>query len=165
PPEQVANMFTGVMVAAAVAAGAVSAGVGAAIVAGASVVIGAVSSLLTGPPPVATVCGMDLNFKPTIVVGCVVTNAPLNAPGSASWRRFPTDAGWYAALKGLGSWTSLGTVTMADGSTWMYLGGATGRLIDVALPEYAAAATCAMPWLVAGIPIGPPTALSDFGKH
>ena len=104
-PTQAFQLFTGTLIGIATAAGAVSAGIGAAIVAG----IGAALSLMQnagffGTTPQGTqICsGLYLNPAPTIQVGCVGMFGPPPSqdpfggrikPGSPYWRRFPKSGG------------------------------------------------------------------------
>lgn len=106
---QIINAFSGVAIAevgTAVAAGAVSAGVGAAIVAGISLVSAGLSDLFNTPPPVANVGPCGLNYKPSFTIpgasvackqGTPTTAGPSNAAWSL-WRKFPNpsrDPWWF----------------------------------------------------------------------
>jgi hypothetical protein len=100
--------FTGILIGLATTAGAVSAGVGAAIVAGLGLIASLVGNLFNGPPPVATIGECQLNYQPTLMVadsllwsknGQPVTAGPSTAAWS-KWRRFPnatksSDAPWF----------------------------------------------------------------------
>jgi hypothetical protein len=135
---QVFNMFTGTLVGAVVAAGAVSAGVGSLIVAGVGVAMELLaSSGLLGTAPTGTlVCQsggakMVVNPTPTIQVGCATTTSgKVINQGAANWRTFPKknstipgDADWFNASSSYwhgdswGGWPSL-------------------RLVDSAFPVY-----------------------------
>jgi hypothetical protein len=118
-PLQVVQAFTGTMVGLGIATGAVTAGVGAAIV-------GVVQTLLQilqsnhffgEPPPAAgTLCGAPLDLKPDFTIGCLAVWADAGtsvnlAPDSAAWRPFPSpsdpqDAAWFERDKnyGPGEW-------------------------------------------------------------
>jgi hypothetical protein len=118
-PMQVVQAFTGTMVGLGIATGAVSAGVGAAIVA----VVGTLLQVLQNnhffgePPPAAgTLCGAPLDRKPDFTVGCLAVWADQGTsvnltPGSDAWRPFPSpsdpeDAAWFQPDKnyGPGEW-------------------------------------------------------------
>ena len=135
---QITQAFTGVMVSVAIAAGAVSAGIGAAIVAGVGAVLGALQSLgLFGEPGSVQICGWSWNPAPDLVVGCLglyVTDGatPRNAPGSVAWRSFPSeanpaDAAWFEPTIGRG-----------DTVTWngLRVQKCVPRAIDRAYPDY-----------------------------
>jgi hypothetical protein len=93
PPAQVMQAFTGTLIGAAMAAGALSAGVGAAIV-------GAVGALLD----VLSTAGLFGSPQQTcdFRVGdlCARSPYPQVSPGSSQWRTFPTasDRGWFATV-------------------------------------------------------------------
>lgn len=121
-PQQLQAAFqtmTGLLIGGMVAAGAVSAGVGSLIVAGAGALLGALESAgLFGTAPSGTeICpGFYVNPAPAWVVGCAAapSSALRASPGSAAWRRFPepaTDAGWYG-----GPWNSV----VWHGDTWVW---------------------------------------------
>lgn len=108
--EQVFNMFTGTLIGAAVAAGAVSAGVGSLIVAGVGVALDLLESagLFGTAPSGTTICqagSSKLTFSspPTVQVGCAASmTAKVVNQGASNWRKFPTpggsipgDAGWF----------------------------------------------------------------------
>lgn len=106
-PAEVVQAISGTFVAvagAAVAAGSVSLGVGAAIVIGIALVTDFVDSLFQQSPPVATICGWNLSYQPNIIVNCAWTQGQivqngigiLGASGGGStpgvnpfWRSFP----------------------------------------------------------------------------
>lgn len=91
-PVQAFQMFTGTMIGAATAAGALSAGVGALIVGGVGIALGLLQQV-----------GLFGSTGPTwsLVVGSAgSTDAKVIQPGSQAWRTFPKpgvsgDAGWY----------------------------------------------------------------------
>jgi hypothetical protein len=101
PPMAIVQTFTGPMIAAAVSAGSISAGVGAAIVVGVALVFSALESLhLLGQPvapaPRYNVCGNESTWKPSWIVGCqpiygLSPPAPgsVISPNSSKWLRFP----------------------------------------------------------------------------
>ena len=99
-PTQIAQAFTGTMIGIAVAAGTISAGIGAAIAAVVEIAVGLLQEAgLFGKPPAATLCGGPLNTIPIFTVGCVAAYVPATSPGSADWRAFPlptTDPEWYS---------------------------------------------------------------------
>lgn len=140
-PVQAANMFTGVMVSLLIAAGSVSAGAGAIIVAGAAIAFSAIQGLLGSKTPrVANVCGASLTWTPSLVVGCVYSNAasPI-AVGAANWRSFPiasTSSNWYStstpSVGGSFPWVTW------KGYGWGYSPWGASRLIDATFPDYAA---------------------------
>lgn len=155
-PGAIVQSFTGVLVSGLglqIAAGAVSFGIGAAIVAGIEIVASVLEGVLgAGTPPAATVCGFDLTAKPTYVIDCAWTFGPAvtGGPHSTYWRKFPrptvgNDAWWYTPnAPWTAQWTS-GSST----DTWGYAGTSTGaaglgpppsadgaRPVDRAFPVY-----------------------------
>jgi hypothetical protein len=100
------SAFAGTLVAAATTAGVVSAGVGAMVVLGATLVGDALSGLFGGAPTVARLCDVDLTQQPTFIADCVASFAPVVMPGAFGWRRFPEpsngpDRVWWA--QGIGA--------------------------------------------------------------
>ena len=102
PTPQLVSSFGGTLVAAAAVAGGASAGVGAAIVAAVAIAQAGLTALFSSPPPQASLCGVDYqNWKPSIIINCVGSNARSVAPGSSDWRHFPSRASledtrvWY----------------------------------------------------------------------
>lgn len=102
PPEEVVQQFTAVIVGAAVAAGAVSAGVGAMIAVGVEVTVEILDALgLFGAAGGQTVCGRTFDPKPDWVVGCVgVYGTRVPGPKNLGWRKFPVasnpaDSDWF----------------------------------------------------------------------
>jgi hypothetical protein len=125
----VAQTFVGTMIGVATAAGAVSAGIGAAIVAVITIAISLLESsgLLAGFTPTGVTyknC-YNLHFDPTPdwLAGCVGFKGQKTSPGAPNWRQFPnpikdpTDNLWYIPPNGdystmsqaasLGSWRGL----------------------------------------------------------
>jgi len=114
PPSALLQMFTGTMVGIMVSAGAVSAGLGAAIVGGVAAVVGLLQAagLFPGAPSGIQVCpGLTVQTMPSYFVpapavygsntpACIVawdsawdpTHHSGIQPGSANWRKFPVDA-------------------------------------------------------------------------
>jgi hypothetical protein len=143
--EQAGSVIVGTIVGLAAAAGAISAGVGAVIVAGVGLVIEGLTALFSHAPPAATVCGSELSQVPTIVVGCAFSmSATRRAPKSVNWRPFPeptvaADAPWYAP-------PSVGGLQYFTSFTWRgddWSGGFSSspdRAIDRAFPDYQAIA-------------------------
>lgn len=149
-PLQIVQAFTGTLIGVAVAAGAVSAGVGAAIVGA----VGALSAILQqagffgSPPAAGTVCGFPLYQKPTFTLGCMGAWAPVIAVNSAAWRPFPdptnsTDAAWFqTGHVGPGQWRDGFYGIRAPGKDQSYGGDApnpasnSDRPIDIAFPGY-----------------------------
>jgi hypothetical protein len=138
--EQAGSVIVGTIVGLAAAAGAISAGVGAVIVAGAGLVIEGLTALFSHAPPAATVCGNDLSAVPSIVVGCAFSiSATRRAPKSVNWRPFPEpkiDPIWYAApaSAGVGGYY---TSSSWRGDDWS--GGFShnpDRVIDRAFPDF-----------------------------
>lgn len=134
----VANMFTGTMIAVATAAGAVSAGIGALIVAGAAVAIEVLQAIgLFGSSSASyKVCNLTSENQPTIVINCVYSStAQPNQTGSAAWRTFPDpiqDPGWYAPPA-----MPMFLIAIWHGDAWSSDQDHGQRLIDAALPHYA----------------------------
>jgi hypothetical protein len=109
--------FTGTMIGTlttvAIGAGAVTAGLGAAIVLGVGAILSVMQSegLIGGKPPAAgTICGVGYTSQPDFVVGCLGGWGPKVAPGSPNWRPFPepgnaTDKVWFQPGSfGPGNW-------------------------------------------------------------
>lgn len=140
--DQAGSVIVGTIVSLATAAGAISAGVGAVIVAGAGLLIEGLTALFSHAPPAATICGTDVTQVPPIVVGCVFSQtASRRAPKSINWRSFPNpsaagDAPWFAAPANVGSgeyfndFPWLGDYWSAGFST------TADRAIDRAFPDY-----------------------------
>jgi len=115
PPSQLLQTFTGTMIGLAVSAGAVSAGLGAAIV-GAIAIVGQLlkGAGLFSSSPGFGVCSATYPLQPAWVVGCtpIFTNSGPAKPGTANWIHFPNpadsvDAAWFAAQpppSGMFSW-------------------------------------------------------------
>lgn len=115
---QAALAFTGTMVGTlttlAISAGAVTAGLGALIVAGIGATLALIqqSGLLGQAPSAGSICGFPLNVKPDFTVGCLGAWAPVITPGSEIWRPFPdannaADAAWFEGASkhvGPGRW-------------------------------------------------------------
>jgi hypothetical protein len=154
-----ANTITGTLVAAAVALGAVSAGVGALIVAGVGLALEALSDIFGSPPPF-NVCGTGLDTKPSIVVGCAFSMTAVQvAPNATAWRTFPdtsapSDAGWYDPPANVTSSIALELGNNSPIITWhgdVWYGGTYNaaddgdRLIDRAFPNYHAAVELQLP--------------------
>jgi hypothetical protein len=157
-PAAIVQSFTGVLVSSiglAVAAGSVSFGIGAAIVVGIEIVASVVSSLFGQSPPAATICGSNLQNKPTYVVGCCWTfgQAVPAGPHSIFWRKFPrpsvaNDAWWFKSngTGGVGDgqpatyWTSGGSTDLWESALVLQreLPGNTsvGRPVDDAFRAY-----------------------------
>ncbi len=128
----VINSFTGIAIAevgTAVAVGAVSAGVGAAIVAGIELVSALVGSIFDTPAPTAQVAGCGLPYTPAFVipgseVWSIDGQKTLAGPSTATysqWRKFPNpntsgDSWWFQNATGVGgdcgaqSWQNAGCV-------------------------------------------------------
>lgn len=104
------NTIIGTLVGVLAAVAPVTAGVGALIAAGVALVASLVESFLSSQP-VASVCSAKLDWKPSIVINCVYSNAmggldtqgnrlTYFSPGAGGWRRFPeptvtADAAWF----------------------------------------------------------------------
>jgi hypothetical protein len=124
-PVEIVQAFSGSFMSlagAAIAAGSISFGAGAAIIVGIELISAWASGLFSSAPTVATICGWKLTYQPTIVVNCAwstgqpVSGGPgagqLGAAGSTPqsspfWRRFPeptnaADAWWFQASKPTG---------------------------------------------------------------
>lgn len=147
PPSPVlVQQFTGTMIGTLETVGALSTGVGAAIVGAVGLALSLLESaapLLFGSPPTGTqVCtGVYVNPTPAATVGCMAIWGPdgtaetfiSTSPMSAAWRNFPdptsdTDAWWYQTHNGGPSTAWLG----AQFSTvW-----GVDRQIDFAFPVY-----------------------------
>ena len=152
PPIATANAFIGTLVGIAVAAGAVSAGVGAAIVTAVALVAEVLSNFFNlGSSPGYNICGSTYSNQPNWVVGCVAAYGNvINTSNDSDWRRFPNptngaDAVWFCAgsgqagssnpgMEGCGSyfnWPSNNSVNWAPaGFPDVY------RAIDRAFPMY-----------------------------
>jgi len=126
PPSQIVQSFTGLMIGTLVATGALTAGVGAAIV-GAVVVVGMILDklgLFGGHPSGTEVCpGITCDPAPKYVVNCICVYAdPVTSPASPHWKHFPDpnntdDVGWFK-YETLVSW---------HGDTWLHnCGGMNG---------------------------------------
>jgi len=146
PPPAVVQAFTGTMIGVLEGVGALSAGVGAAIVSGVALglsVLESVAPLLFGAPPSGTqVCpGVFVNPTPAVVVGCMSVWGPDGTagtfipidPSSTAWRSFPDasnpiDAWWYQTHNGGPSTSWMGA---EFATTW-----GIGRQVDFAFPVY-----------------------------
>jgi hypothetical protein len=136
--EQVFNMFTGTLIGAAVAAGAVSAGVGSLIVAGVGVALDLLQSagLFGTAPTGTTVCQqggarLSMDKSPTIQVGCAASmTAKVVNQGATNWRKFPTPRG---SVPGEADWFTKDYVHWY-GDDWSSWSGY--RLIDSAFPVW-----------------------------
>jgi hypothetical protein len=133
------NSIMGLVVAAApaaAAAGAVSFGVGAAIVAGAAIVEGVLSQLFGSPPqPEGSVgnCAYYGNSGPPTITDNYVWSWPAGGivsggPGNGAWRRFPdpavpTNSGWFAPYTMPGQVSEVGAT-----QTWMWSGSPQGHV-------------------------------------
>ena len=151
----ITQAFTGVMVSLAIATGAVSAGIGAAIVAGVGLILSALGSLgLFGGGGGTQICGATVSPPPDLVVGCMpiwVTGAadpnspPVRQqPGTFGWRSFPVegvDTGWFTAAPPYEPYVGggMGTVTWKGLSGEYY--GVGVRAVDYAFPNYARVAS------------------------
>jgi hypothetical protein len=128
----IVNMFTGSMIGLAVAAGAVSAGVGAAIVAAVAVAGDILQDILGRPPGVEICPGISANPPPNWVVHCTPVWGTSYSPGQNGWRKFPSTPEWFAVN---------GSATLMDGWTGdantLPIHHANLRPIDVLFPEYA----------------------------
>ena len=158
---EISQAFTGTLTAevgAAVAAGSISFGVGAAIVVGIEIVATAIGSLFGGSAPSATICGEQVTPIPTFAVGCCWSGgaATPRGPGSGGdvnglWRRFPepskaSDAWWFTPLSvltpaSINPAQTLATTRWTSSSAgpadpWAASGRSTLRPIDVAFPQY-----------------------------
>ena len=115
---QILQSFTGTLVGAAAAAGAFSAGVGAAIVGGIGLVLGVLQQAgVLGTPSGTQVCpGVTCNPAPdwTIPIGgdrsCTCVWGKPALPGTALWRSFPSklnadDSKWWSL--GVGAWKGI----------------------------------------------------------
>ena len=155
----VVQAFTGVLIGTAVAAGSVTAGVGAAIVAGVAIVSSLVASLFGQNKPSANVSGCKISPPPSYTVGsayCMGDSSPAVPPAaagavpagpvSAYWRRFPNlanaaDQAWFKPFSQIGSWTS-GSSTDTWGVCYtnfnqgISINSQQSRPIDEAFPQY-----------------------------
>lgn len=134
------NAIVGLVVAAAVAGGA-SAGIGAVIVAGAALVLDVLEKAgLFGNAPIATVCGVDLSWQPTIIVNCAYSNGARRTPTSSVWRTFPepvADPFWYTTdNSGALSFSPYQGLWRGDLWGCGSIAGTGRRLIDQAFPAY-----------------------------
>lgn len=139
-PTQAFQMFTGTLIGIAVSSGALTAGIGAVIVAGVGAALSFMEQAgLFGSPPQGTqICpGLYQNPAPTIQVGCVGSNAQAVKPGSPYWRRFPKSSGgntndgeWYDGTSAI-SWS--GSVNGPKNDWGSY---PNTRMIDNAFPDY-----------------------------
>lgn len=154
PAPQLLESFTGTMITVAIASGALTAGIGAAIV-------GAVTGLVTllqaaglfgGSPGVSIPgCPAGETYKtaPDWAIGCTAAYGGKNTPGSFGWRHFPnpgnpTDAGWFtppgtdqdsgSAIQG---WRGL-TIASGPGLAAIVSGGGGSPLVDAVFPNFAA---------------------------
>lgn len=164
-PTQIVQAFSGAMLAAegiAVATGAVTAGVGAAICAGIALATDVIDDLISSPPVVDTIgtCSItDPAAVPPWVIGVVypVMNPHIQpvtgGPSSSMWRKFPVaanvpDAWWFTFVGIIDATTgqqTAGTVPwitpggwQSGGSydQWASCGGNGIRPIDAAYAQY-----------------------------
>ena len=147
-PAVIVQSFTGVLVSGlglAIAAGAVSFGVGAAIVLGIEVVADVLEGVLgAATPPAATICGYNLTQKPTFIVDCVWTygQAVTGGPHSPYWRKFPRpavsgDAWWFAeGPPPVTTWSSGQSSDKWGYAGGLLLGATPTRPIDSAFTVY-----------------------------
>lgn len=140
PPSQFVTAFTGTMIGLAVGAGALTAGVGAAIIAGVNILVGVLqqAGFFGGQTPGVEVCqgqgwSSSCNPPPSWTIGCTCVWQPGSpiVPGSPAWRHFPdpssgADADWFDAGLGIFSW---------KGATFSFPT-SKGRPIDTAFPPY-----------------------------
>jgi hypothetical protein len=151
---EIVQALTGTMVSGlglAIGAGAVSFGVGAAIVAGLEIAAAVFGQIFNQTAPVATLCGTNLNFSYNIAVGCVCSTGQVvkGGPGTNGtvnqyWRRFPepsnqADAWWFQPVTLL-NWSSKWT-SGASSDQWYAIApdgplGTQLRPIDLAFPQY-----------------------------
>ena len=142
------NMFTGAMVGIAVAAGAVSAGIGAVIVAAVGIAADVLSNFLGSAPGVSVCPGIRCNPAPDWVINCTCVWGAAYSPGANGWRSFPTPAAnpeWFsptgtAYLKD-GYTGQINTLAITSASSQEYLGVQTGNPnftmpIEILFPEY-----------------------------
>jgi hypothetical protein len=135
----VANMFAGSMVGLAVAAGAVSAGVGAVIVAAAEIA-GTILAGILGQPPGVEICpGINANPTPNWVINCTAVWGKSYSPGQAGWRKFPSAPEWFTN----GSMTILQDGYTGANNTlpinlnlWTAKGDPSNSPIGVLFPDY-----------------------------
>lgn len=143
---QVGQQITGLIIGGLTASGVVTAGVGAAVIAGVAAVASVLLDLFGGPPkPSETVCGLTVSGSslPDFVVGCMTCREntchdpdPKNcaiSPGSPLWRSFPDpgqDPDWYRLDM------ANPTTNWKDAQWSAVTVGGGGRLIDYAFYEY-----------------------------
>ncbi len=154
-PTQAFQMVTGTLIGVAVAAGALSAGIGSVIVVGVGAALSLMQSagLFGSPPQGQQICnGLWINPPPTLQVGCVGANAQAVKNGSPYWRHYPkrsggntNDAAWFQSSYAA-AWSGSATGPM---STWM--GFSDTRLIDSAFPEAHYLACQHVPSALAGL--------------
>jgi uncharacterized membrane protein len=157
--QAIGNAFVGTMVGAAVAFGAVSAGVGAAIVAVASSVFAILNSIgAFGKPPTGVkMPGCEASFPsvPAWLVGCLGFYGTAISPSSTQWIRFPNPndvdaADWYRYLPYSNHRSEL--YKLWRGVNVFYPGFPTMRNIDVAFPvKYNDDGSAVLDWGFAGI--------------
>jgi hypothetical protein len=152
-PIAAVNMFTGSMIGIAVAAGAVSAGVGALVVGAVGLAASVISSVLGSPPGVEICPGINANPAPSWVINCTPVWGAAYSPGQNGWRSFPTSPEWF---------TNGSLATLTDGYTgakntlpinlnlFTVKGNPNTSPIEVLFPEYNA--------LMGGVP----PELTDF---
>lgn len=138
-PSKAFSLFTGTMVGAAVAAGALSAGIGSIIVAGVGVAINLLKNVgfFGATPSGKEICsGLYINPPPILQVGCVGTSAVPIAVSSGNWRRFPkktggntNDVSWYTSA--YATWAG-----SPSGQAVLWSGFPNARLIDSAFVDY-----------------------------
>lgn len=140
-PAPIFKMFTGTLIGVAMAAGALSAGVGAVIVTGVAIALDLLEQVgLFGSKPSGSVIASyggwttTTNGPPPNIVlnGAVYSTAPtIPTAHSPSWRRFPDpirsgDAGWFTKQSNQFQW---------NGDTWGFPA-PDYRAIDQAFPDY-----------------------------
>jgi len=146
PPLEVMQAFTGTLIGLAAGAGLISAGVGAAIVAGVGAILDILGSvgLFGSPPPGVGVpgCNYSVPSQPDFQFGCIVAWGPKVEPTSTQWRKFPQpgnppDEPWFQPIPNTstvyGDWPQI-----PNGPPPIRLGGPApaGRPIDTGFPAY-----------------------------
>lgn len=149
--------LTGTMIGLAVAAAPATAGVGAAIIAGLTILVGVLQNAgwFGDQTPQQEVCSnKSYTFScgnPSWVVGCVCVwdqNGPV-VPGSPAWRRFPDQSSpWFDPKQATFQW---------QGAQWGAPSGSKARPIDWAFPPYHK-----IQCDVANAKAGAPTGVGDF---
>lgn len=104
PAPALLEAFTGTMLGIAVAAGSVTAGVGAAIVGVVDLLVTFLQAAgLFGSSPAATLCGVNYQAVPNWAINCIGVFGSPASPGTPAWAHFPNpndaaDAVWYAPI-------------------------------------------------------------------